>query len=281
MKNTQFQRDETAQKQLFVFASDATGISCETLGLVVMSQFENNGNAEYETLPFIKTTQNATKFIKLIEQWSQDFKEVIVFSTFANKEVKDIFEKNLTVPYFDLFNIVLPVVSAKLNRKIVPKIETRNLDKKEERAKAIDYALEYDDGQRLDFDKADIILLGLSRSGKTPTSLWLALHYGLCAANYPITDDDFDKGKLPDSIIKNIEKCVLLVPSAERLNQIRQERYKNSKYASIENCQKELNNLEQLRYIDHIPRIDVSNKSIEEIAACALMHTNIHPKGRF
>jgi regulator of PEP synthase PpsR (kinase-PPPase family) len=267
--------------QLLVFVSDNTGIAAETLGLTLMTQFGDYSEAQHETLPFIKTEEDAVLNARLINSWEKDFQEIIVFSTFVDQNIRQKFSQELNVKIFDLFNMMLPQISESLNKPIVPIAGNRHTHKKEIRAAAVDYALAFDDGQELNFDNSDIILLGLSRSGKTPSALWLALHYGLNAANYPITDDDFSKNKLPENLMKNMHKCVLLIQSAQRLSEIRNERYKNSNYASLENCQNELKKLQKLPFINNLPTIDVTNKSVEEIAANALMLTNIHPKGRF
>lgn len=276
---TNYNRNNSSQ--LLVFISDNTGVASETLGLTLMTQFGDYSQAQQETLPFIRSEEAALMHSKQINEWKNEFTEVIVFSTIVSERIRNVFKENLTVSMFDLFENMLPKISFTLNKNIQPTIGNRHQDKKDLRASAIDYALSFDDGQQLDFDDSDIILLGLSRSGKTPTAMWLALHYGLNAANYPITEDDFVKNKIPDNIIKNLHKCVILIQTPERLSQIRQERYKNSKYASIENCRKELDNLSKLSEIKNLPKVDVSNKSVEEIAANALMLTNIHPKGRF
>jgi [pyruvate, water dikinase]-phosphate phosphotransferase / [pyruvate, water dikinase] kinase len=268
-------------QQLLIFVSDSTGVASETLGLTLMTQFGDYSEAQNETLPFIKNIGDALEQADLINSWKCEYKEIIVFSTFVDKTIREFFKTALTVPYFDFFDLILPHVSQTLNKSIVPLAGNRHLDKKELRADAIDYALSFDDGQKLDYDEADIILIGLSRSGKTPTALWLALHYGLKAANYPITDDDFNHKTLPQGLTRNLHKCVLLVQSAERLSKIRQERYKNSQYASLEKCTEELKKLNVLAIIKNVPKVDVSNKSVEEIAANALKLTNIHPKGRF
>lgn len=268
-------------EKLLVFVSDNTGVAAETLGLTIMTQMGDYCKAKNETLPFIRTIEESIKQAKIINGWKSDYLEIVVFSTFVNKEIRESFEKILEVNYFDFFDLVLPQVSKKLKKEILPIIGSQNNDKKEIRAEAIDYALSFDDGQNLNYDDSDIILLGLSRSGKTPTAMWLALHYGLKAANYPITDDDFENNTLPINLNKNIHKCVLLIQTPQRLSQIRQERYKNSNYASIENCKNELNKLFKIPKINDLPKVDVSNKSVEEIVANALMLTNIHPKGRF
>lgn len=273
--------NHTNSQQLLVFVSDGTGVASETLGLTLMTQLGDYSLAQNETLPFIKSIPQAIEQVNLINSWTSEFIEIIVFSTFVDEKIRQIFRSHLSVPYFDFFDMILPQVSQSLNKPIQPVVGNRHQEKKEIRADAIDYALSFDDGQKLHYDDSDIILLGLSRSGKTPTALWLALHYGLKAANYPITEDDFIKNKLPDNLVKNIHKCVLLIQNPQRLSQIRQERYKNSQYASLQKCIDELNKLEQLPFIQSIPKVDVSNKSVEEIAANALMLTNIHPKGRF
>lgn len=273
--------NQSNNNQLLVFVSDSTGVSAETLGLTLMTQLGDYSKAQNETLPFIKSIEDAKKQANLINTWCIEYKEIIVFSTLSDSNIRQIFKTTLKVPYFDFFDLILPQISTSLDKAIVPLIGNRHLEKKELRADAIDYALSFDDGQKIQYDEADIILLGLSRSGKTPTALWLALHYGLKAANYPITEDDFSKNKLPENLVKNIHKCVLLIQNAERLSQIRQERYKNSKYASLEKCNEELKQLKHLPFIYGVPKVDVSNKSVEEIAANALMLTNIHPKGRF
>lgn len=268
-------------KQLLIFLSDSTGVAAETLGLTLMTQFGDYSQAQNETLPFIKNIEEAKEQADLINTWKLEYQEIIVFSTFVDEKIRQFFKSVLTVPYFDFFDLTLTQVSQSLVKPVAPMVGNRHLDKKELRADAIDYALSFDDGQKLQYDDADIIILGLSRSGKTPTALWLALHYGLKAANYPITEDDFSRNTLPDNLVKNIHKCVLLIQNAERLSQIRQERYKNSKYASLDKCNEELNKLKYLPFIQKVPQVDVSNKSVEEIAANALKLTNIHPKGRF
>lgn len=279
MKYTQY--GAMHNEVLLVFASDNTGVLAENMGLTIMSQFPHYSSAKNETIPFINTPEKVQLFIDTINQWHTQFAQVIVFSTFAQKEVRQLCSLSLCVPFFDFFDMTISNVASVLHQSIVESEGSRHLHKKDIRSSAIDYALAFDDGQKLSFDAADIVLLGLSRSGKTPTALWLALHYGLNAANYPITADDFDKNTLPANLLANMHKCVLLLPSAQRLSQIRQERYKNSTYASYSNCQSELQQLQNMQYIKNVPVVDVSNKSVEEIAAHALSLTNIHPKGRF
>lgn len=263
---------------LLVFVSDSTGLTAENLGLTLISQFPHFDAADNETISFIKK-EDIVSVTDSINNWADEYDKVVVFTTFSDSELQKSFSSLLSVPNFDLFQLVLPKISLDLDMQPELRRGNRYIKKKDERAAAIDYTLAHDDGQSLDFSDAEVIFLGLSRSGKTPTSVWLSLHYGLNVANYPITNDDFEKGKLPQSIIDNLHKCVLLLPSAQRLNQLRQERFRDSKYASLENCEAEIRKLRRILQIDKV--IDVSNKSIEEIAACALKMLKIHPKNRF
>lgn len=263
---------------LLVFASDSTGLTAENLGLTLISQFPHFDNADNETISFIRK-EDIGAVAESINGWADEYDKVVVFTTFSDTELQRNFASLLSVPNFDLFQLVLPQISQELDMQPELRRGNRYIKKKDERAAAIDYTLAHDDGQSLDFSEAEVIFLGLSRSGKTPTSVWLSLHYGLRVANYPITEDDFEKGELPPSLAQNLHKCVLLLPSAQRLNQLRQERFRDSKYASLQNCEAEIKKLHKILQIDRV--IDVSNKSIEEIAACALKMLKIHPKNRF
>lgn len=275
------------EKEIFVingisiFLSDGTGVTSETFGLAINSQLDGMDNFEQDTIPFVRTNDDCISVIKKINSYSNKYKQIIIYSTIADPNVRLFITKNISYPVIDLYTELLPYVAKKLNKDIVCKTGRLHAEKKDLRSKAIDFALSHDDGQITNLDKADIILLGLSRSGKTPTCMWMALHYGIFAANYPITEDDFQRKSLPKDVIKNIDRCVLLITKPERLSEIRSERYKNSKYSSLENCLFETRELLKLTHISSLPTIDVTNKSVEEIAAHSLNITNIHPRGRF
>ena len=139
------------------------------------------------------------------------------------------------------------------------------------RMDAVNYALNVDDGLRTkDYEQADIILTGVSRSGKTPTCLYMALHYGVRAANYPITEDDMDKGRLPDALMPHKDRWFGLTITPERLQRIRSERKPNSRYASLAQCQTEARWAESLFRRHRVPQIDSTTMSIEEIAVSIL-----------
>jgi len=115
----------------------------------------------------------------------------------------------------------------------------------------------------------------VSRSGKTPTSLYLAMQHGIKAANYPLIPEDFERGKLPGSLAEYRKKCFGLTIDPDRLSHIRQERRPGSKYADVMNCRSEVNEAEKMMKRDGISWLSSTHKSIEEIAATIL--TQLHP----
>ena len=140
-----------------------------------------------------------------------------------------------------------------------------------ERIEAINYSLAHDDGQSSrNLESADVILVGVSRSGKTPTSLYLAMQHGIKAANYPLIPDDFERGRLPSKLAPHKRKCFGLTIDPERLSQIRHERRPDSKYASLQNCRYEVSEAEAMMRREGIAWLSSTHKSIEEIATTIL-----------
>lgn len=264
-----------------MFVSDGTGVTAETIGLSVSSQFTIYKDSDFDTRPFVNTESSILKVCELIESYVKDYSIVTVFSTIAQPHLRKMLIDKASCKVIDLFATINPIISSQYLTSETPKVGLKSIEKKNIRVEAIDYALSFDDGKKIDYNEADIILLGLSRTGKTPTCLWLAMHYGLKAANYPITSDNFQDYILPSYITKHKDKCLLLISGAERLSIVRQERRPNSVYSSLLNCKQEINSLNKINFCSNLPKIDVSNKSVEEVAACALDITNIHPKGRF
>jgi regulator of PEP synthase PpsR (kinase-PPPase family) len=144
------------------------------------------------------------------------------------------------------------------------------------RIDAVNFTLAHDDGLGTKLAEADIVLVGVSRCGKTPTCLYLALQYGLYAANYPLTGEDFERGKLPDLVSAHRSKLFGLSISAERLRQIRQERRPDSTYSSLATCQREVHQAEALFRQLNIPYLDSTAISIEEIASTIVHKTGLH-----
>ena len=136
---------------------------------------------------------------------------------------------------------------------------------------AINFAQAHDDGAATrDLAKAQVILVGVSRCGKTPTALYLALQFGILAANFPLTPDDFVDQKLPASILPYRERLFGLTIDPERLQQIREARRPASKYAALENCRYEVRQAEVLMQRERVPLLDTTARSIEEIATTIL-----------
>ena len=132
-----------------------------------------------------------------------------------------------------------------------------------DRIEAINFSLAHDDGQsNRDLEQADVILVGVSRSGKTPTSLYLAMQYGLKAANYPLIPEDFDRQQLPPALVPHRKKIFGLTIQPERLAEIRNERRPNSRYAALENCRMEVGEAEAMmrragiRWLTHHDQVD-------------------------
>ncbi|MCC7060903.1 MAG: kinase/pyrophosphorylase, partial [Burkholderiaceae bacterium] len=144
------------------------------------------------------------------------------------------------------------------------------------RMEAINFTQAHDDGaQTRDLPKAQVILVGVSRCGKTPTSLYLALQFGIRTANFPLTPDDFVERKLPESLRPVRDKLFGLTIQPERLREIREERRPGSRYASLENCRIEVREAESLMEAERIPFVDTTTKSIEEIATTVLHRTGL------
>jgi hypothetical protein len=135
------------------------------------------------------------------------------------------------------------------------------------RVEAIHYSLDHDDGVKIwEYDNADIILVGVSRSGKTPASVYLATQMGLKSANFPLTQEHLDTDKLPKEIVRNRKKVIGLTTSAELLHKIREKRYSKSNYAKLSTCSTELQQAQELFLRYNIKIVDTAGKSIEEVA---------------
>jgi hypothetical protein len=140
---------------------------------------------------------------------------------------------------------------------------------------ATNFALSHDDGISLEFGKADLIIVGVSRSGKTPTCLYMALHYGVKAANYPLTEDDLDELRLPHFLRRHKRKIVGFMIEPDRLAQIRETRRPNSRYASLKQCHKEVDLADTLLRSEGIPVLHTTHSSIEEISSRVLMELGL------
>ena len=271
---TQEQRPSfpTASRTVF-FVSDGTGITAETFGHSVLTQFELR--FRQIRLPFIDTLDKAHDAARKInDAFVTDGQRPIIFSTLVQTELSDVIRRCKGM-YMDLFQTFVAPLEQELNVKSTHTIgRSHNIVDSEEyknRIEAINFSLAHDDGQsHKNLSSADIILVGVSRSGKTPTSLYLAMQYGIKAANYPLIPDDFERGRLPSSLYEFKSKIFGLTITPERLSEIRNERRAGSKYASIENCRYEVNEAETMMKREGIRWLSSTTKSIEEISTTIL-----------
>jgi regulator of PEP synthase PpsR (kinase-PPPase family) len=259
------------QRQVF-FVSDGTGITAETLGNSVLTQFE--GAFSKTRHPFIETVDKAKAVVAEIRVQSQRGAEPIVFLTIMSRGIRAVFD--------DCPGIVLDLVEPSLDtlEQRLGQQASRSLGKAHgiadsdiyrNRMAAVEFALEHDDGQSIKaLGLADVILVGPSRVGKTPTSMYLAISYGVRAANYPLLDEDLGRQQLPASLQPLTHKLFGLISSPQYLHQIREERRPRSPYASLEQCTFELKSATRLFEASSIPFVDTTTKSIEEITAIIL-----------
>lgn len=261
------------------FVSDGTGITAETFGHSLLAQFEG---VEFQQvrMPFIDTLDKAGEVIQRIARVvEQGGARPIVFSTLVNPAI------NLAVRasqglFLDLIQTFIEPLENELGTKSSHSIgRSHNMnDSKQynQRIEAINFALAHDDGQlHQGLQKADVILVGVSRSGKTPTSLYLAMQYGIKAANYPLIPEDFERSRLPSVLPAYKDKLFGLSITAERLSEVRNERRPGSKYASLENCRYEVNEAERMMRREGILWLSSTAKSIEEIATTILQDVRL------
>lgn len=258
------------------FISDGTGITAETVGHSLLSQFEGIDYRQ-ERIPFVDSVDKARECRRRIDAArKRDGVRPVLITTLVDPVISVLIGEAdaLHLDYIATFTAPLEAeLGVKSSRAIGRGHSGANSQDYAARIEAINFTLAHDDGvSNEDLDKADVILIGVSRCGKTPTSLYLALQFGVKAANYPLIPEDFERNQLPAVLGKNRQKLFGLTIGAERLAQIRQERRPDSKYASIENCRWEIDQAEKLMRREGVRWLSSTTKSIEEIAA-TLMQT--------
>lgn len=267
------------QPRTVFFVSDGTGITAETLGNTLLTQFESV-DFKKTTLPFINTPEKAQATVDLINQLSaRQEARPMVFSTTVNDEIRAIL-RGCNCLFLDLFDSFVHTIEDELQQKSTHAqgrahglADARRYSA---RISAMNYAMEHDDGQSTrDLSRADLILIAPSRCGKTPTSLYLALQHGLFATNFPLTEDDLEQMKLPKSLDGLVSKCFGLTSDPERLSAIRSERRPGSKYASLAQCSYELRQAEQLYRRLNIPFLSSAAMSIEEMATVVMQEKDL------
>ena len=253
------------------FVSDQTGVTAETMGHSLLTQFEGLEFRQV-TLPFIATVDKAEEAVRRINATGhEDGLRPIVFSTLVKDDLRRVV-KGSNGLFLDFFDAFLGPLEGELEVKSSERAGRAHGIADQviysTRIEATNFALASDDGAiSADFERADVILIGVSRSGKTPTCVYMAMQYGVFAANYPFTEDDFDTKQLPAAVRGQTRKLFGLTIAPTRLQQIRTERRPGSRYASIAQCEFEVRSAENLFHRHGIPFIDTTECSIEEIAS--------------
>lgn len=266
------------------FISDGTGITSETLGHSLLAQFPD-ARLRQVRIPFVDNLDKAIECANQIrEAGRRDGVRPIVFSTLVNPEII-VGMRDADALFIDLFEQFIGPLETELGVRSTHTVGrfhgiAESSDYKA-RIEAINFAMTHDDGVSTgsELDDADVVLVGVSRSGKTPTSLYLAMQFGVKAANYPLIPEDFERNKLPGELHHYRKKLFGLTIAAERLVQIRQERRPDSRYASLDNCRYEIEAAQKLMRRENIPWLDSTTKSIEEISAIILQAVRLKNPG--
>ncbi len=262
-----------AANRTVFFVSDGTGITAETFGHSLLTQFELR--FKHVRLPFVDTIEKVHEAVDRINAaFEADGKLPIVFSTMVKAELSSVVRLSKAM-HMDLIHTFVEPLEQELGVKSTHTIgrshNIANSDEYKNRIEAINFSLAHDDGQsNLNLAAADVILVGVSRSGKTPTSLYLAMQFGVKAANYPLIPDDFERNKLPSDLLPYKHKIFGLSIAPDRLSEVRNERRPGSKYAALENCRYEVNEAERMMRREGIRWMSSTAKSIEEIATTIL-----------
>jgi regulator of PEP synthase PpsR (kinase-PPPase family) len=261
-------------KRTAFFISDRTGITAEMLGHTLLTQFESVGFEEV-TLPFVDSVDKARDVVRQINALARrDGVRPIVISTLVNTDIAEVV-RGARALFLDCFDIFISPLEKELGVRASHAIgrshSVNDFVNYHHRIESVNYTLSHDDGVSTnDLAQADVVLVGVSRCGKTPTCLYLAMQYGVRAANYPLVPDDFGAGALPAHLLPLRPKLYGLTIRPERLQQNRNERRPGSKYATLANCEYEVREAEALMRSEGVRTLDVTNKSVEELATTIL-----------
>ena len=255
------------------YVSDGTGITAETIGHSLLTQFSGI-DVVSDRLPFVDTLDKAHAAAAQIRAAGEAHgtRPIIVNSCVDPELATALAESGAMM--LDVFAPFIEPLERELGQQRQPRVGKAHgivdFDTYHRRINAMNYALTHDDGMNVDYGEADLILVGVSRAGKTPTCVYLALHYGIRAANYPLTDDDLDSERLPPRLRPHRHKLFGLTIDPERLQQIRQERRPDSRYARLDTCQREVAQAEDMFLVERIPVLSTTHASIEEISSRVL-----------
>jgi regulator of PEP synthase PpsR (kinase-PPPase family) len=258
------------ERPVFI-VSDRSGLTAETISHTLLSQFPGIHFSQV-AMPFVDTKEKVSEAVDQINHEAQrSGQRPLVFTTFVDEN----FTESLATADAEVFDLFAPFINRielalgqQSSHQAGQSHGIANQVQYSQRINAVNYAMHCDDGLHpRDYAKANLILLGASRSGKTPTCLYLALQFGFYTANYPLTEEDFARDELPSSILDHRDKVFGLTIDPARLHQIRSERRPDSKYASLKQCRLDVNAATQMYQRYRIPHCDSTNYSVEELGS--------------
>jgi len=269
-------KNNLANRTIF-FVSDGTGITAEVLGKGLLSQFEGI-NFRQIRVPFVDNLEKAAECLNRIrEVREQSGIRPLVVMTMINPEINALLRQGDAL-FLDLFEVFIAPLEKELGVRSAHTVGRSHGHAGHEyinRIAAMNFAIAHDDGvSDADLKNADVILVGVSRCGKTPTSLYLSMQFGLRAANYPLIPEDFERDRLPDTVLPFRDKLFGLTIAPEQLHKIRQERRPGSNYAALDTCRQEVASAERMMRREGIEWFDMTSKSIEEIAVQIIQAIN-------
>ena len=261
------------------FISDGTGITAETLGHSLLTQFEDLHFRQIR-IPFVSTLAQALECQQQISRaTATDGIRPIVVSTLVDANIGKVLRETdaLFLDFFEAFIVPLENELGSKSSHTIGRSHGQPLSQDyTNRIDAVNFTLAHDDGASdIGLDKADVILIGVSRCGKTPTSLYLALQFGVRAANYPLIPEDFERSRLPGAIERHRDKLFGLTIGPERLHKVRTERRPDSRYASLDNCRYEIEAAQKLMRREGVRWLDSTSKSIEEISTTIMQEVRL------
>jgi len=265
-------------KRTAFFISDGTGITAETLGEALLAQFEGVA-FDFVRLPYVDTEERAHNAVARIDAIAaRDGERPIVFDTVIDQRLRQIISSSRGA-MFDIFSTFLAPLEQALGAPstfTVGRVHDPQSNIYHARIDAVHYAMANDDGASgSDYAKADVIMVGVSRSGKTPSCIYLAMQFGVHAANYPITDDDLQSMRLPPVLTRYQERLFGLTIDPPRLAEIREQRRPRSRYASLRQCEDEVRQCEAMLRRHRIPYLNSTRMSVEEIATRIMMEKEL------
>lgn len=268
-----------ARSRTAFFVSDRTGLTAEMLGHSLLTQFEAVPIKEV-TLPFVDSVEKAREAVERINRQGRlDGARPIVISTLARTEIARIVGQANAL-FLDCFEIFIAPLERELGVPAAHAVgrshSISDFVNYHHRIEAVNFALAHDDGvSSRELGEADIVLVGVSRSGKTPTCLYLAMQFGIRAANYPLLPEDFAAMRLPAPLVPLRGRLYGLTIRPERLQQIRNERRPGSRYATLAHCEFEVRGAEALMRQEGIPYLDATSKSVEELATTIVQEARL------